>query len=140
MARLKKKTLEVQKFGGTEELGKTILHGHEHEAASVEVQSNTNLELDEGYGNAAVIRRFTFGMNVESFKHAQPTKQDLFNSHLKGIELALWRDGLKVLPDVQPRISVDMEKMQYQIFVGATPMKGHILTQRPQTLSEIAHA
>ena len=54
-------------------------------------------------------------------------------------ETALWRDGLKILTEVQPRISFNEEKMQYQIFVGATPMRGHLLTQTPQTLREIVH-
>lgn len=133
------KSQEVSKFGGTEELGKVELHGHTHEAATVEALSETKLEHDEGYGNAAIIRCFTFGMNPKTFQEVQPTKQDLFNSHIKGIELALWRDGLKVMPDVEPRITFNTEKMQYQIFIAATPQRGHILHQKPMTLSEIAH-
>lgn len=134
-----KKVAEVQKFGGTEELGNVQMHGYNHDVQSLEAQSKTKLEDDQGHGDAAIIRRFTFGINPESFKQYQPTKQELFNSHYKGIEIALWRDGLKVIPEVHPRIVINQEKMNYEIFVGAKPMRGHILRERPQTLTEIAH-
>jgi hypothetical protein len=133
----KKKYKDVQKFGGKEDLGSVKFNGNTHEASSLEVTSDTKLEHDEGYGEAAIIRRFTFGINPVTFKQAPPTKQELFNSHLKGIEIALWRDGMKIMTEVEPKIG--FEKSTYHIYVGARPMKGHMLTQRPQTLSEIAH-
>lgn len=109
------------------------------EAQQLEVQSKTHLEDDKGEGNAAIVRVFTFGMNVESFKEARPTKQDLFNHHLKGIEVALWRDGMKIMTEVTPRIVFDEKKLTYQIFVGAVPMRGHILREQPKTLKELVH-
>ena len=141
MARRINKTEEVQKFGGTEDLGQVDLHGYAHDAKSIEVQSSTKLEQDEGSGNAAVIRCFEFGINLEAFKQHKPTKQELFNSHAKGIEISLWRDGLKVIPDVTPRIVVNEKDMKYQIFVGAQPNRGHILPYdvKTKTLKEIAH-
>lgn len=138
MAKRKTKFKDVAKFGGTEELGSVNLHGHSHDAASLEVTSDTKLEHDEGHGEAAIIRRFTFGANPEAFAKHTPTKQELFNAHYKGIEVTLWRDGMKVMPEVEPRVVVKGNK--FHIFVGAKPMKGHILMQRPQTLSEIAHS
>lgn len=139
MARVKK-FKDVQKFGGTDNLGQVKLNGHDHDAANVEASSETKLEHDEGHGDAAVIRRFTFGINPESFQKHTPTKQELFNAHYKGIEVALWRDGMKVMPEVEPRVAMEAEKGQYHIYVGAKPMKGHMLMQKPQTLSEIAHS
>ena len=53
--------------------------------------------------------------------------------------MALWRDGMKVMPEVSPRIVIDEKAMMYKIFVGAQPNRGHILTERPRTLTEIAH-
>lgn len=139
MARVKKqKTVEVQKFGGTEELGEVKLHGHQHSAATSEAQSETKLEFDVGHGNPVVIRRFTFGANPAAFSEHPPTKQELFNAHHKGIEIALWRDGLKVFDEVMPRIVVNQEKSMYDIFVAARPMKGHMLREMPQTLSQVA--
>lgn len=135
----KKKSIEMQKFGGTESIGKAKPEKHEYDLSSVEVNSDTKIESDEGHGAPAIIRRFTFGMNVANIKEVKPTKQDLFNSHLKGIELALWKDGLKPFDKVQPRISIDEKGMKYHIFVTAIPQRGHLLRQKPQTLSEIIH-
>lgn len=134
-----KKTKEVAKFGGVDELGTTKLHGYEHDVASVETQSQTRLEDDVGHGDATVIRCFTFGMNPKTFIEHKPTKQELLNSHLRGIEMALFADGLKVFDEVPPRISFDVEKSQYSIFIAARPRKGYLLHERPQTLTEIAN-
>lgn len=143
--RLKK--LDVQKFGGVDELGNVAAENTinpvgddvNYDVRSLEVKSDTKLEEDEGTGGAAIVRMFEFGMNPEAFKQYQPTKQELFNSHYKGIELALWKDGLKVMPEVNPRIVVDEKAMRYQIFVGAQPMRGHILREQPKKLSELVH-
>ena len=135
---MKKKALDVAKFGGTDYLGKATLNQHEHEVSNIETQSKTKLEDDAGHGGAAIIRRFSFGMNAESFKKQPPTKQELFNYHVKGIEVMLWRDGMKIMTEVQPRIMLEEKKMQYHIFVGARPQKGFILREAPQTLKEVA--
>lgn len=142
MARVKK-IKDVKKFGGVDELGTVKLNGHEHETSHVEAKSEkTHLEDDHGEGNAVVIRCFTFAFNLEhpeAILERRPTKQDLFNAHIKGIEMALFKDGLKPYVDVAPRITFDSKKLQYNIFVPAVPMKGWMLNERPQTLTEIAH-
>lgn len=155
MATIKrKKVAEVQKFGGVDAMGSlrdegnlTPFHSelsntdylHEnvsHDLQSIEVTSDTHLEDDAGGGGAAIIRCFEFGINPLAFKEYTPTKQELFNSHYKGIETALWRDGMKVIPEVNPRIVVNYKAGKYSIFVGAQPMRGHILQEQPRTLSE----
>jgi len=135
---MKKKTIDVAKFGGVEELGgvKTDYH---HDLSGIEVKSDRNLEDDKGEGNAVIIRQFKFALNPQVWHEVKPDKQALFNSHLKGIELALWKDGMKVFSDSEPRVSIDAQTGTYSIFVAAQPMKGHILKERPQTLSQIAH-
>lgn len=133
------KPIEVQKFGGVDELGHTKMHGYDHDVKDLEVQSKTKLEDDIGYGKEAIIRCFEFGINPLAFKEHPPTKQELFNAHYKGIEVALWKDGLKVIPEVNPRIVIDEQNMRYKIFVGAHPMKGHLVLANPQTLKQIAH-
>lgn len=150
------KSITVQKFGGVDNLGtvkdvsvskgvsgmtgKESIHKDiNYDLQSLEVKSDTHLEDDEGYGGAAIIRCFEFGMNLDSFRQYQPTKQELFNSHHKGIEVALWKDGMKIITEVNPRIVVNETQMKYQIFVGAAPMRGHILRETPQTLSQVAH-
>ncbi len=140
---MKKKIKEVAKFGGVDELGSVEMHGHTHEASSVEAKSeDTHLEDDHGVGEATVIRRFMFQMNMEHpevFIERRPSKQDIFNSHVKGIEAMLWKDGLSLFVDIPPRITFDTKKFQYSIFVAARPQRGYILNERPQTLSEIAN-
>lgn len=135
----RKKAFEVAKFGGIDELGEAKLNGHSHNVQSIETQSKTTLEQDPGEGREAIIRRFTFGMNPEAFQSGTPTKQELFNAHIKGIEVMLWRDGMALMTEVEPRLVVNKELMQYSIFVGARPARGHILHERPQTLRELAH-
>ena len=142
MARIKK-TKEVAKFGGVDELGKVKTDLHEgmqtYDASSVEAKSQTRLEDDMGEGDAVIVRRFIFGMNLVAWKEHRPTKQDIFNSHIRGIEIALFGDGLKVFDEVPPRITFDVKNSQYSIFIAARPQKGHMLRERPQTLTQIAH-
>lgn len=107
--------------------------------SKVEAQSETHLEDDMGTGGAAIIRMFEFSANPEAFHQHTPTRQELFNYHYKGIETLLWADGLKVIPEVNPKITINKAKTKYRIFVGAVPQKGHILREQPQTLGQIAH-
>lgn len=137
MARKSKKAVDVQKFGGVDELGQTKLNGHQHELSSVEAQSQTSLEQDHGSGIPVIIRCFTYGINPVAFKDHTPTKQELFDNHKRGLEMHLWRDGMIYYDQVPPRIV--MGKTQYQIFVAALPAGNNVLLERPQTLSEIAH-
>ncbi len=111
-----------------------------NDISKVETTSETHLEDDKGYGEAAIIRMFEFAANPEAFKQHTPTKQELFNYHHKQIEITLWGDGMKVIPEVTPRVTISKNKKKYRIFVGAKPMKGHILQEQPKTLSQIAHA
>lgn len=140
----KRKTKQVKSFGGTKHLGNVVeqdakdapVKDVNYDVQDLEVQSKTNLEQDQGGGGAAIIRCFEFGINYQTFNEVRPTKQDLFNAHYKGIEMALWRDGLKVIPEVNPRIVINSSKGTYSIFVGANPMKGHILREQPRTLAD----
>lgn len=147
MAAKRTKSVDVQKFGGVEDIGKFTesnainapVKDVHYDLQDLEVKSTTSLEEDEGGGGAAIIRMFEFGINPLAFKEYQPTKQELFNSHYKGIEMALWKDGMKVIPEVNPRIVVNQAAGKYQIFVGAQPMRGHILQEQPKTLTEQIH-
>lgn len=146
MAKKSKKVLDVQKFGGVDELGKTQLERPNsvgvkdtYELNSVETQSDTKLESDEGTGIPVILRVFEFGVNLEAFKDHKPTMQELFNSHLKGLEMHLWRDGMILYDMVQPRIVFNKKRTKYQIFVAALPARGNVLLETPQTLSQIAN-
>ncbi len=103
-------------------------------------KSETHLEDDLGSGEAAIIRVFEFAASPEAFRAHTPTRQELFNYHSKGIEVMLWKDGMTVMPDVDPKVTINEKQTKYRIFVGAKPMKGHTLHERPQTLSQIVHS
>lgn len=147
MAKRSKKTVDVQKFGGVDDVGSFVernaidapVKDVGYDLKDIEVESQTHLEDDHGGGGAAIIRMFQFGMNPQAFKEYVPTKQELFNSHYKGIEMALWKDGMSVMPEINPRIVVDSKSNKYMIFVGAKPMKGHLLQEQPRTLAEQIH-
>lgn len=108
------------------------------DVSKLEAQSKTHLEDDTGVGEAAIIRCFEFAANPEVFKQHKPTKQELFNYHSKGIEIMLWKDGMKVMPEVNPKVLLNKKGTKYQIFVGAQPMKGHLLQEKTRTLSQLA--
>ena len=112
---------------------------------SLETASKTHLEDDEGTGQAVIIRRFEFKLNPDELtRHvlvtgSYPNKQDLFNSVLKGIEITLWKDGLKVFPDQDPRVIVDDHYTKFEVFVASIAQKGQRILETPQTLSQIVH-
>lgn len=110
-----------------------------NDVSKIDTQSETHLEEDTGYGEVALIRRFEFAANPEAFKLHTPSKQELFNYHAKAIEVMLWKDGLTIMPDIAPRLSINKRKTKYHIFVGAKPQRGHLLKEQPKTLSQIAH-
>ena len=140
MARIKKnKSIDVQKFGGNESLGETELHGHQHEVESVEAQSKTTLEMDQGTGKPIIMRSFTFKADKKVFEIAPPTKQELFNAHARGLEMSLWRDGLVFEQLHEPHILFNKNYTSYTIFVVATPANGQTVLEKPQTLSEITN-
>jgi hypothetical protein len=135
----RKKTLDVAKFGGVDELGKAKVNGHVHELNSIETQSQTKLESDLGIGKEVIMRSFTFKLDRDAFKAAPPSKQILFDSHVKGLEMALWRDGLIFEKSHEPHILFNKKRTHYTIFIVASPARGQVVLERPQTLSEIAH-
>lgn len=108
-------------------------------ANELSAESDTKLEEDKGSGKAAIIRMFEFGINIPAFKEYKPSKQELLNSHAKGIEIMLWKDGMKLMPEVNPKVDINHKRGTYRIFVGAEPQRGHILHERPQTLTQIAN-
>lgn len=139
MARKLKKTVDVAKFGGVEDLGKVKLNGNTHDTSSVEVQSDTKLENDMGVGKEVIMRSFQFKLDRKMFEAAPPTKQQLFDGHLHGLEISLWRDGLIFDKSHEPHILFNKKLTHYTIFLVATPARGQTVIDKTRTLSEIAH-
>jgi len=109
------------------------------ESEEIEAVSNTKLEDDDGTGNKYILRMFQFGINPEAFKNNPPTPQQIFNSHLKGIEAMLWADGLEIFYEVEPRLVFSKRKTHYQIFVTAKANKSNLILQDSSTLKELTH-
>lgn len=105
------------------------------EGEEVQAQSDTKLESDLGTGQAVIIRFFEFGADPEMFKQHKPTAQELFNSHRKGIEALLWRDGLKPYEGLEPRLMFSKNQKNYRFIITCIPM--NILTDTPRTLSQL---
>lgn len=105
------------------------------EGEEVAAQSETKLESDTGTGTPVVIRFFEFGANPEVFKQHKPTAQELFDSHRKGIEALLWRDGLKHFEGSEPRLMFSKDKSKYRFIITCIPSQA--LTGTPKTLSEL---
>jgi hypothetical protein len=109
------------------------------EGEEVSARSETKLEQDLGTGKPIIIRFFEFGANVQAFKDHKPTAQELFDSHRKGIEAVLWRDGLRPHSAIEPRLMFSKSKTHYRFIIGCEPSLGNVLNEKPQTLSQIAH-
>ena len=75
--------------------------------------------------------------SAESAVYYLETKQELFNSHLKGIETKLWMDGWKIESDLPAEVSWEPENGRYLIFVSARPMRGQTVLEKPLTMSEV---
>lgn len=132
------KTLKGQKFKTFEKDAKNApVKNIEWEGEEVYAESDTKLEHDEGKGEPVIIRSFEFGVNPKAFKEHTPTKQELFNSHLRGMESLLWRDGLKPFEGVEPRLIFSKNRRQYRIIVACQPSRGNVLLETPQRLSEL---
>lgn len=109
----------------------------EWEGEEVTAESTTKLESDTGEGQAIVLRFFDFGVNPETFKSHKPTAQELFNSHMRGMESLLWKDQLKPFDGVEPRLMFSKDKSHYRFIIACIPMG--VLADKTQTLTQIIH-
>lgn len=116
--------------------------GEKYHAKTVEAQSTTKLEDDKGEGQTLTLRFFDFAANPLVFKERMPTAQELFQSHLKQIEIELWKDQWEPVTTVEPRIMFAKDKSHYRIVIAAKPVKGSFLSYKdvPHTLSQYANA
>lgn len=95
-------------------------------------------ELDD----PRIIREFMFSFNPETVSKIRqkqieaPTRQGLFNAHLKQIEIMLWGDGLVFDTEFQPRIVIGKKK--YKIVIVCKQRQGVMLgmANKPITLTE----
>jgi hypothetical protein len=118
-----------EKFVTTDD--KHAWHGQE-----IEVSSDPLVE--EGpRGRTIVLRSFYFKANPEIMKRDKPTKQQLFNSHAKQIELMLWGDGLIPFHGVEPKLIVSKKRDEYKIFIACEARNGVTITETPTLLQDL---
>lgn len=101
--------------------------------------SKTSLQMDKGEGEKLILKFFHFNVNPETFEKQQPTAQFLLNTHLHQIEEQLWVAGLKIDPNVEPRVMFSKDNKMYHIVVGSRLARGKILSQEALTLPELAN-
>lgn len=130
----KKTTDTIQEIG---EIKDDVKTGENWQATQLEVKSETPLEKDQGLGDPLVLRFFDYKANPLSFKKKQPTAQELFNVHLKQIEVELWKDGLRPEVAVEPRLMFSKDKTGYRIVIGARLSRGRLLREETKTLTQL---
>ena len=108
----------------------------EWEGEEVSAESKTQLTDDQGTGQEVVLRFFEFGANPEVFAQHKPTAQELFNSHSKGMESLLWRDGLRPYEAVEPRLMFSKDKTKYR-FILACTKHGSLYSGNARTLTQL---
>lgn len=131
------KILNEPKESAVDAVGQT--KGADWQLKSLGAESETKLEADQGSGKAVKLFFFDFSANPEAFKDKWPTAQEIFNSHLKQIEVKLWTDGWKIYSDAPPRLMLSKSKKFYRIVVPAELARGRSLREEPKTLTQITH-
>ncbi len=107
----------------------------EWEGEELQAYSTTKITDDVGKGQPVILRTFKFAANPEAFRMHKPTAQELFESHKRGIEALLWRDGLTHFREVEPRIVFTKDQKTYTFIIACIPTQA--LIDNPKTLSEL---
>lgn len=109
----------------------------EWEAEEITTHSKTTILDDKGDGQPVILKFFDFAADPVTFKQHKPTAQELFNSHIKGIEVLLWQEGLKPFSEVEPRLMFSKNKMNYRFIIACVPSLGHLFTGQTKTLAQL---
>ena len=95
-----------------------LLKGKENWAGQ-ELEVKSDPLIDAGMGKLVTIRRFFFSKNPDPKVRLPIHNQDLFNAHWNQIRDILWRDGLRPIDEVNPRVI--RGKKGYNIFITCEP-------------------
>jgi hypothetical protein len=107
------------------------------EGEEVGVESETHLEQDLGTGQTIDLRFFDFASNPVAFKDHQPTAQELFNTHWRGMLSLLWKDGWKPYDAIEPRFMFSKDKSHYRFIIACVPTLGNTVSDTPRTLTQL---
>lgn len=102
------------------------------------VKADTPL-IDSATGKPVIIRMFDFswakGITKEQKEISKSDKQGFFNSHAKYIRDFLWKDGLSIREDHDPKMLFN--KKGYRIAVMCEARFGVSVFDKPTTLQNI---
>ena len=133
MAKTKKKDFKIKEENA--DVPKGSYKDIDWEGQEIEFHSD---ELKGGdTGSAVVMRFFNYKANPIAFKNNPPSVQQLFEYHRKEIELALWKDGLKPIIEVDPRFMQSKNTKHYRFVIAASPLRGQMVNEAPKTLTEL---
>lgn len=117
---------------------KGIAEGHEWVDQDLAVKADTAL-VDSATGKKIIVRLFDFAWNKdikkEDLKQIKMNKQVLFNAHAQYIKSFLWKDGLNVREDHDPKLI--FTKKGYRIAVLCEARMGLNIFEKGMTLQEI---
>ena len=95
--------------------------------------------VDSGKGKALVIRVFDFKFDprvkAEDRQRAKSNKQEIFNTHAKFIRNFLWKDGLKIREDHDPKLIFGEDG--YRIAILCEARLEVPIDKKPTTLQQI---
>lgn len=132
--------VDLDKVAGATTEVKEKSSGERWHASDIQSElSKTKLQDDKGEGDALVLKFFDYQANPETFERHQPTAQQLLGAHLKEMEMVLWEQGLKIDPNIEPRLIFSKDNKGYRFVLGCRLARGRILRESPLTLSELAN-
>lgn len=115
-----------------------IAEGHKYTEQELAVNADKPL-IDSASGKKVIIRVFDFewkkGMKTEDKMNAQYNKQALFNAHAKMVRDFLWKDGLSILENEDPKLN--FTKTGYRIAVACEARFGVSIFEKGSTLQDI---
>lgn len=102
------------------------------------VKADTPL-VDAGTGNKLILRFFDFewnkGTKPEDITRAVNNKQEFFNNYARYIRDFLWKDGLKILENQDPKMIFSPKG--YRIAVVCQANSNTFIDQKGKTLQDI---
>lgn len=116
---------------------KGIAEGEDWVDQDLAVKADTPL-VDAGTGEKVIIRLFDFKFDPtkkDAMKMAKLNMQEFFNSHAQYIKDFLWKDGLSVVENQDPKMIFN--KKGYRIAVVCQARLGVNIFDKGQTLQDI---
>ena len=126
----------IKEYKGEEKKGKSLEGLWTEQELAVKAG---NPLVDAGTGKSLIIRVFDFKFEPKTkqadIQRAKNNKQEFFNMHAKYIKNFLWKDGLAIREDHDPKLL--FTKIGYKIAVLCEAKLGVNIFAKPTTLQNI---